>query len=795
MESDEFKDKALALFEKSLDFPSPERAEWIIEQSGENTALRDKALKYLSRDMVAGSAFHTGGAFHDALDDTAIPRQIGAYKVTGLIGRGGMGSVYRGERISGDFDHGVAIKVVRPGAMTDKLVGRFETERQTLARLSHPHIARLYDGGTLENGAPFIIMEYIDGLPITEWVETKALALNDRLSLFKSVCDAVSYAHQNLIIHRDITPSNILVDEAGRVKLIDFGIAKPFNKDSAITDTTYSLAGMSFTPGFAAPERSKGAGANTLSDIYSLGKLLEVLTKDLEPEPDLLAIIAKATASKPEDRYGSVDAFIDDLENYKQGFPVDAQVNSGTYRFGKFIKRHKLTSLLASAAMIGLLTAFGVTAYQYQRAETALVKADKRFNDVRKLATTMMNDIYDKIYRVPGSTEAAKELVQAAQVYLDELSLDKSSPIDVKREAAIGYTKLGTMVAGSKGGSITDLDASDTYFSKANLILEDLIKTETPDVETLTAYGKLYFYMAEVSISPRREIDLAWEQLQTSIAYLEDAIKIAPGIVEPKIALMYSNCYSAEILIQKRETEDAEKILRECVAYGDALLETYPDNENILRVKSASGRTLANSLSSRGNFSDAIPVLNVAISDLDKIETLVDSENDSFTLRGMTMAYWRRAYAYTNIEDYDSAIADYAKALEYTNKRLAKDPEDKDAIWFYYTIVAEQAAPLLKKGRNQQAEAGLVEALGWYEKRHLEQPENSSRLRNLFIHHYMMADFYGQIRSTEKECVNYKNAYNYFQKMKETDTLSQWDKDSLSELKKASVHCKITFVD
>ena len=213
-------------------------------------------------------AFHTGGAFHETLDDTAVPEQIGAYKITGLIGRGGMGAVYRGERVSGDFDHDVAIKVVRPGAMSDKLIARFEAERQTLASLSHPNIARLFDGGTLESGAPYIVMEYIDGLPITDFADKNNAAKAERLALFKAVCSAVSHAHQNLIIHRDITPSNVLVDKGGQVKLIDFGIAKPFDEDAAVLDMEHSLASLSFTPGFAAPERSQGRGGE-----YAVGYL------------------------------------------------------------------------------------------------------------------------------------------------------------------------------------------------------------------------------------------------------------------------------------------------------------------------------------------------------------------------------------------------------------------------------------------------------------------------------------------------------------------------------------------
>ena len=334
--------RALALFEQSLDQPSDKRAAWIRTAAGADEKLREKALSYLAHDASSGFAFQTGGALHETLDDVGMPDHIGAYKVINLIGRGGMGAVYRCQRASGDFEHDVAIKVVRPGVMSDQLVARFQNERQTLARLSHPNIARLYDGGTLESGAPYIVMEYIAGLPITDWAAENNISKEQKLALFKAVCAAVSHAHQNMIIHRDISPSNVLVDDAGQVKLIDFGIAKLSDDEEASTGQTNSLPSLSFTPGFAAPERSKDGGANTLSDIFSLGKLLAALIPSSDADADLQAIINKAAAIAPGDRYGSVSALLDDVENYTRGFPVEAVPRSSVYWFRKFVSRIKL---------------------------------------------------------------------------------------------------------------------------------------------------------------------------------------------------------------------------------------------------------------------------------------------------------------------------------------------------------------------------------------------------------------------------------------------------------------------
>lgn len=486
-------EKALSLFEQALEQEQGTRTAWIISQAGKDIALRDKALSYLSRDKMTQGAFHTGGAFHETLDDTVIPERIGAYKITGLIGRGGMGAVYRGERASGDFDHDVAIKVVRAGAMSDKLVARFEAERQTLASLSHPNIARLFDGGTLESGAPYIVMEFIDGLPITEFANKHALTEQERLELFKAVCGAVSHAHQNLIIHRDITPSNVLVDKEGQVKLIDFGIAKPFDEDAAVLDMENSLASLSFTPGFAAPERSKGAGANTLSDVYSLGKLLNILMNNFEKNADLKAIISKATALTPGERYSSVDAFIDDLGHYADGFPVAAYPNTGIYKVKKFISRHKLSSILGSAALLSLITAFGITSYQYQQAQFARAQANKRFSETRELTKYLLNDLAEDLQVLPGTLEIQQDLRKTTTKYLDILAKAANDDETLLLEYAVAERHMGELLTQAGGANLGDPKQAYEHFDISINILTKLKNGQNANEDVFFALAKAQF--------------------------------------------------------------------------------------------------------------------------------------------------------------------------------------------------------------------------------------------------------------------------------------------------------------
>ena len=573
-------EKALALFEMALEQERGTRTAWIKKQAGANHALRDKALSYLSRDKMTQGAFHTGGAFHETLDDTAVPERIGAYKITGLIGRGGMGAVYRGERASGDFDHDVAIKVVRPGAMSDKLVARFEAERQTLASLSHPNIARLFDGGTLESGAPYIVMEYIDGLPITEFANKNKLSKTERLALFKAVCSAVSHAHQNLIIHRDITPSNVLVDKEGQVKLIDFGIAKPFDEDAAVLDMEHSLASLSFTPGFAAPERSQGAGANTLSDIYSLGKLLKTLLVSSAQDVELNAVISKATALEPENRYDTVNALKSDIENYTGGFPVNAGVPSPGYKFKKFIGRHKIGTLLAGGAAIGLLGAFAVTLFQYQRAEEALVDANTRFGETRELTSFLIDELSSDLRYLPGTLPIIEKVNVTSSKYLDILATASETDPSVLLDYAKALAQLGYVMMESGGANLSNTEKGLAKIQEGVRILRILESEDPGNADIQFALADALADYAINNMQHRGNFEGMNDMFLESQKYFDNVIRQQPGNVDAlrlraRVKLLAINL---DVFTGDGELPDFSDIRSEF----ESLVSRFPDDKRVL---------------------------------------------------------------------------------------------------------------------------------------------------------------------------------------------------------------------
>jgi serine/threonine-protein kinase len=322
-----------------------------------------------------------------------VGRRIGPYEIEREVGRGGMSRVFLARRADGEFEQQVAIKLLRPGLDSDLDLERLRAERQILAKLNHPNIARLLDGGVTSEGQPYLVLEYVDGVPIDRYCNEKRLSIAHRLELFGTVADATQYAHRNLIVHRDLKPSNIFVTNDGTVKLLDFGLAKLLEQQDMLGGAPATRTGQRWmTPEYAAPEQVRGDSITTVTDVYQLGVVLyELLTGRLpfaardrniheleeavlrtEPVPpsvtgdgnralrgDLDAIVMKAIRKEPERRYASVAAMFEDIERHRAGRPVLARPDSVGYRFGKFVRRHRAGVTMGVAA-VAILTTAGI---------------------------------------------------------------------------------------------------------------------------------------------------------------------------------------------------------------------------------------------------------------------------------------------------------------------------------------------------------------------------------------------------------------------------------------------------
>src|SRR3954451_12066201 len=322
------------LFHELAELPPAEREARLLDPGLSPT---DRAeVEELLRHDTSGDLTGLVGAAARCLLDTARPQRCGPYRLLGVLGRGGMGTVYLAERADGEVDQRVAIKLICGGGAEAAFHDRFLQERQILATLTHPGIARLFDAGHTDDGRPYLVMELVDGVPIDSYAAT--LDLRDTLALFLRVCDAVSYAHGRLVLHRDLKPSNMLVDSSGNPKLLDFGIARILEAGALQTNTIDRM----LTPEYASPEQFQGRPQGVPSDVYALGAVLRKLlvAGSAKLPRDLEAILAKALRPEPEARYGSVGQFADDLRAFLDHRPVLARSGNVCYRARKLVRRY-----------------------------------------------------------------------------------------------------------------------------------------------------------------------------------------------------------------------------------------------------------------------------------------------------------------------------------------------------------------------------------------------------------------------------------------------------------------------
>jgi eukaryotic-like serine/threonine-protein kinase len=479
------------LFERALPLDAAGREELLSAECSDDPALKEQVLS-----LVLASGGNTG-MLERRVDDAiagavnahelAPGTLIGRYRILRLLGRGGMGAVYSAERADEQYHQIVALKVVSRGLLHGEIAGRFRAERQILARLTHPNIARLLDGGTTDDGAPYLVMEHVDGLRVDGYCEKHHLSTRGRLRLVQQVCAAVQYAHQNLIIHRDLKPSNILVTPDGVPKLLDFGIAKLLDTQSADASTPVTrLADRILTPEHASPEQLRGEPVGTASDLYSLGVLLyqllcgrlpfelgnrslaEIERAVCESAPippstnvrameassvqakalarelsgDLDNIVLKAMHRDPQRRYVSAAALAQDIQDYLDGKPVRARPDTWAYRTGKFLRRHPL-AVAGTAASVGII--ISLAGFYTQRL------ANERDIAERERATAaQVSDFMLDVFRLAnpqvtgGAAVTVREALDTATSRIErDLADQPRLRLTLMRQMALSYVGIG----------------------------------------------------------------------------------------------------------------------------------------------------------------------------------------------------------------------------------------------------------------------------------------------------------------------------------------------------------------
>jgi eukaryotic-like serine/threonine-protein kinase len=569
MKSDRW-EKIQELFESALQIDFNERDTFLIDCCGDDTELYKEVSSLLKADEESKSILE--GAAIDAVktnffdnisgEFSSEGKQIGKYKLLKKIASGGMGAVYLAERTDGQFEHKVAVKLIKPGMDSEQIIKRFQNERQILASLDHPNIAQLLDGGLLEGNLPYFTMEYVEGEPIDVYCDKYKLSIKERLQLFQTVCSAVQYAHRNLVIHRDLKPGNILVTSDGTVKLLDFGIAKVFGDGNDIPEmaalTKHGLKVM--TPEYASPEQMQGKTVTTSTDIYSLGVILyQLLTgqhpfilKDKTPS-EIEKIICEENPVRPstalrknsafanevtfhkvleeigqnrqlnpnrlkkelsgeldticltglrkesERRYSSPEQFSEDISRYLNGRPISALRDSISYRSRKFIKRHKASVVAALISFIIINTL--VIYYTYQLA----VERDHAQLEAEK--SSQVSDFLIKLFEVSdpsqskGETITARELLDSGTERI-ESELAEQPAIQAELYNVVGkvYMSLG-------------------LYSKSQNLLEKALEINKKE------FGELYYRIANTYNLLGSLFHLNGEY-ETSVEYYNAALKI-----------------------------------------------------------------------------------------------------------------------------------------------------------------------------------------------------------------------------------------------------------------------------
>jgi non-specific serine/threonine protein kinase/serine/threonine-protein kinase len=641
---------------------------------------------------------------------------IGPYRIIRPLGRGGMGTVFLAMREEGDFTQKVAIKLVRGG---QSLVQRFRQERQILAGLEHPNIAHLVDGGTTADGLPYLVMEYVDGTPIDAFARNLPQA--EKLRLFLDLCDAVQYAHRSLVIHRDIKPANVLVTGDGTPKLLDFGIAKLAAPETRAAATPTRL----MTPEYASPEQLLGRPVTTATDVYSLGVLLFELLTGAKPfdgatrtasseaprasqhlralRGDLDTILQCALAVDPARRYGSVERLADDLRRHLSGHPVLARRPTFGYRTAKFVRRNVLAVAAAAAIAVVTAVAFVTTLHQKQLAE-------RRFEEVRSLAHSVVYEIHDAIAPLPGSTPARELLVRRALVYLDALAAEAKDNRELRLEVAGAYMKIGDVQGLPYRANLGDTAGAMTSYRKALAMTDGLPPSEL----TADLHDRIGF------VAQR---GFRWDEAlraHTTARAIRETLPPAPELARTWTAIGDCLYIGRKSKSAQQAYESALAVVARLPRSPDALMESGRAHQRLGGFHSG--------LMAR-DWPKAIAHHDAALRALAERSAL--APGDAVARRNWADQIVMKATAQNLMGDGAGALESTTRALVILRELAAADPKNVEAQKDLAFAYGEQGAALRKLGRIDEARAAVTSAVSIHERRLATDPASEEDRRDL----------------------------------------------------------------
>ncbi len=604
----------------------------IAEGPDRDSFLRNacEGREWLQREVHSLLAAEPGG--RGVIDDppglrlAADTRQdtfVGPYRLAELIGRGGMGAVYRAERRDGAYEKQVAVKVIQSVVPSEEMRRRFLEERQILAGLDHPNLARLLDGGTTSGGEPYIVMELVDGVPINGFA--RGLPVRDRLRLFLRVCAAVDYAHRRLVVHRDIKPANILVTPQGEPKLLDFGIAKVLDVLPETAETVLAL-----TPQYAAPEQIRRRPVTTATDVYSLGVVLyellaghppyetagkgmdEVVRLICEAEPpaiprvdaDLAAILRKAMDKDADARYSSAAAMAEEIERYLGGHPVSARRGGAWYAAKKYIVRHRRAMVLMALCGCALFAA-GVAVLWQARV------AKQRFDMVRTLAGTVIFELHDGIEKLPGATPVRKQLVSRGLAYLDTLAEAAGGDEVLTLELAAGYLKLGEVLGRVSSNHLGDPAGARAAWKKTERLALAVAGKAPANAEAPRLLAAVHTYMAELEGAAGNASE-AMNRRAAALQWAKQTVERSAATDARALRTLASAYFGYSNSLGSGRHADSIEYLRKALASFEALLGIDPEDDGARRNVALCLKRLGSQLAMKGERTEGLPLLRRA---------------------------------------------------------------------------------------------------------------------------------------------------------------------------------------
>lgn len=665
--------RVLNIVDKVLEQPKHEHRRLVDKLCGNDVELKTEVIQFLdsiyssegwleSKESNKKELFGEIAEDIDSLtfDHSLIGKKVGAYTIKEKIGEGGMGDVFLAERSDNEFEHSVAIKLIQTGHSNKKNLLRFKREQQILAGLNHPGIARFYDSGISADGFPYIIMEYVEGLPLDSYCQENRCSVEQKITLFKQVLEAIRYAHENLIIHRDLKPGNIFVDTLGNVKILDFGISKLLEDDS--DDITHTGAKI-LTPRFASPEQVKQRNITTASDLYSLGVVFyEILaetkpfdTDDLTryeiekkilnedpPKPsvrtssetlskklagDLDAIIMKATRKEPDQRYRVANELLDDLKNYEKNLPVSAQSDSFSYRSKKFYRRHKQGIYLSAGIFLLVIGLTGFYTWSLNQERNYAQSEAERAEEVTDFLVSMLE------LNNPSENSGDEITINdALERGIEVLDQDEISPLNYA-------TILGTI--GGIQLNNGEMEQAGINLKNAMAYVTDSISTNT---EKSLSIGTEYAEWQH-NVGNNEESEYYY-QLTDSLFQINNLIH----------TLSYVNhqLNFSDFLMEQGRNEEALGVMSDLDRYMIA-------NFNLVKPKEVD--LLANVYNNRGRAYMSMGDNQSALDNLEKALSLklrVFDENSARIAR----IYHNIGVVYANISDYKNAQTVAKKAYE-----------------------------------------------------------------------------------------------------------------------------------